>query len=78
MLKAISLSSSEARLRNRKAKIETTAERIATMTGTVRPAHENHQPFSALEMPVIGVSTSGDLVAAFQFDLRADGGKVGI
>ena len=77
MLKAISLSSSEAGLRNRKAKIETTAERIATMTGTVRPAHENHQPFSALEMPVIGVS-SGDLVAAFQFDLRADGGKVGI
>jgi hypothetical protein len=32
---------------------------------------------SRLEMPVIGVS-SGDLVAAFQFDLRADGGKVGI
>jgi hypothetical protein len=32
---------------------------------------------SRLEMPVIGVS-SGDLVAAFQFDLRAGGGKVGI
>src|SRR5262245_24583925 len=39
---------SEARPRKRKAKIETRAERIATMEVTVRPARENHQPFSDL------------------------------
>jgi hypothetical protein len=42
------LSSSAARLQKRKAKIDTTAERIATMTVTVRPARENHQPLTAL------------------------------
>jgi hypothetical protein len=31
-----------------KAKIDTTAERIASMTVTVRPARENHQALSAL------------------------------
>ena len=41
-------SSSEARPRKRKAKIETTAERIATITVTVRPARENHQAFLSL------------------------------
>jgi hypothetical protein len=35
-------------LRKRKAKIETTAKRIAIITVTVRPSRENHQPFSAL------------------------------
>src|SRR5262249_10319664 len=44
----ISSISSEARLRKRKAKSETTAERIDPMTATVRLAGENHQPFSAL------------------------------
>jgi len=38
---------SEARPRKRKAKIETTAERIATITVTVRPT-ENRQAFFSL------------------------------
>ena len=42
------LSSSAARLRTRKTKIDTTAKRIVSMTVTVRPARENHQPLSAL------------------------------
>ena len=45
---ATSLSSSAARLRKRKTKIDTTAKRIVTMTVTVRPARQNHQPLSAL------------------------------
>jgi site-specific recombinase XerC len=48
MLKSDKLSSSAARLRKRKVKIEKTAERIATITVTVRPVQENHQPLSAL------------------------------
>jgi hypothetical protein len=38
----------DARPRKRNAKSETTAERIATMTATVRLAGENRQPFAAL------------------------------
>jgi len=48
MLKSDNLSSSAARLRKRKTKIDKTAKRIGTMTVTVRPLRENHQPFSAL------------------------------
>jgi hypothetical protein len=47
MLKT-SLSSSAARLRKRKTKIETAAKRIVTMTVTVWLTRENHQPLSAL------------------------------
>jgi len=43
MLKT-SLSSSAARLRKRKTKIETAAKRIVTMTVTVGPVRENRQP----------------------------------
>jgi hypothetical protein len=43
-----SSSSSEARLRTRNSKIETRAQRIVTMTVTVRPARKNFQPFSTL------------------------------
>jgi hypothetical protein len=48
MLKSDKLEFERARLRKRKTKIDTTARRIVTMTVTVRPARENHQPLSAL------------------------------
>jgi hypothetical protein len=35
------------RLRRRKAKIEIMAKRIATMVVTVRPAHQNLQPYQS-------------------------------
>ena len=50
MLKSDNLEFDAARLRKRKTKIDKTAKRIASMTVTVRPARENHQPLSPVEI----------------------------